>query len=162
MRASPDTSLDFVFFYENISLGEFDVLWANAIDILRYRNSGFDLPSQLYFSEIYSLIPSFFLPFEKINYSEWFLKEIHPEIDGTGAGLMFGLLSQLAGGYGYFEAILRGFLLGIFLKYLSNMLFNISSWWVFPLKIYISIWIFYVVRDSSFAIINFIFQTEKK
>lgn len=66
------------------------------------------------FSEFYSAISSYFLPFEKLSYSICYLDVYYPDYIAAGGGNMFGLLAQISIGFGIIEAIFRGFIFGGF------------------------------------------------
>lgn len=142
----------------DFGLGEFDGLWGNAVELRREFLVGLSPPFQLYFSEFYSIIPQFFLPFEKLQYSIWYLETYYPEYKDSGGGNMFGLLAQLVVGYGIVEAIVRGFLLGWVLGWVNKYLRNNKKWWAYPTLVYLSVWIYYSIRDSSFSLMNNVFQ----
>jgi hypothetical protein len=139
-------------------LGEFDNLWANAIELRRAKLNGYEIPFRLYLSEIYAPIPSNILPFQKLSYSVWYLDEFYPAYKSAGGGNMFGLLAQLSVGFGLIEAVIRGLLFGWFLSWITRYLRDGRKWWSYPALLYITIWIFYTIRDSSFSIINNVFQ----
>lgn len=139
-------------------LGEFDGLWGNAIELRREALAGLKISAQLYFSEFYSPIPSNILPFDKLSYSIWYLDEFYPEYKAAGGGNMFGLLAQLSIGFGLPEAAIRGLMFGWFLGWLTSYLNRDKNWWSFPALVYVTIMIFYTVRNSTFSIVYDLFQ----
>ena len=73
---------------------EFQVLWANAFDLHKRRELGtLKVPWQIYVSDLYMVIPSQLLPFEKIDPSLWYIDVLG---DRSGIGFMFGILAQAA------------------------------------------------------------------
>lgn len=142
----------------DVGLGEFDGLWGNAVELRRAALAGLNIPTSLYFTEFYAPIPSNFLPFDKLSYSIWYLDEFYPEYKAAGGGNMFGLLAQLSIGFGLFEAVIRGLLFGWFIGWLTHYLKKGMHWWSYPALVYVAIWIFYTVRDSSFSMVNNLFQ----
>lgn len=138
-----------------MGVGEFDVIWANALTLLHEREMfGLRVPLSLHFSEWYGPIPSNVLPFEKLSYSIWFLDEYYPEYRLQGGGMMFGMLAQLVIGGGASEAIVRGLALGLALWWLTDRLRRGRAWWCYPALLYLSVWMFSSVRDSSFALVT--------
>jgi hypothetical protein len=143
----------------DLNLGEFDAIWTNAIVLLREKRlERLVLPAQIHFSELYGPIPEILLPFEKWNYSGWFLNTYYRHYGRSGGGLMFGVTAQLVIGFGWAEVIIRGVLLGWFLERLTLYFRNGSLWWHYPSLVYCSAWTFYTVRDSSFSLITNLFQ----
>ena len=67
---------------------------------------------------------------------------------------MFGVLAQLVIGAGAVEAVVRGLALGIALWWLTDRLRRGRSWWCYPTLLYLSVWMFSSVRDSSFALVT--------
>jgi hypothetical protein len=158
-RGLLDSELDFLDLgLFDVGTGEFDILWGNAIELSRAKVDGYYFPPSLYLSEIYAFIPSFFLPFDKLSYSIWYLDEFYPNHKAAGGGLMFGLLAQLSIGLGVSESIIRGLLLGWSLGWLTRYLKQGSHWWSYPTLVYFSVWVFYTLRDSSFSLINNLIQ----
>jgi hypothetical protein len=153
VRAIANSTLELGVF--EVGLGEFDVLWGNAVELYRENRDGrLNLPVSLYFSEFYGPIPSNILPFEKMSYATWYLDVYYPEYKLTGGGNMFGLLAQLAVGWGLIEAFIRGLVLGLFLGWLTRYLGRGTQWWRYPVLLYCAVWSFLAIRDSSFALIT--------
>lgn len=139
----------------DVGLGEFDVLWGNAIELHREKAAGaLRLPKSLWFSEFYGPIPSNILPFEKVGYATWYLDQYYPDYKLEGGGNMFGLMAQLVVGFGWLEALARGFVLGLFLGWLTRYLRDGGKWWCYPVLLYCAVWSFMAVRDSSFSLIT--------
>lgn len=143
----------------NLSLGEFDAPWTNAIELYREKRANrLDIPLQLHFSELYNPVPAVFLPFKKWGYSGWFLNEYYFKYGRAGGGLMFGLFAQLVVGFGWADIVFRGVLLGMFLSWITNHLRNGGEWWHYPALVYCAVWTFYSLRDSSFSILTNLIQ----
>jgi hypothetical protein len=142
-----------------VSLGEFDAPWTNAVELYRKKQAGqLEVPFQLHFCELYNPIPAYFLPFEKWGYSGWFVNEYYSKYGQAGGGLMFGLFAQLVIGFGWPDVILRGFLLGWLLSWLTRFFRNGADWWHYPSLVYCAAWTFYSIRDSSFSILTNLLQ----
>jgi hypothetical protein len=141
---------------EGAGLGEFDALWANAIDLLQAKNSGWlEVPLYVRFAEFWSFIPSQVLPFEKLSLSNWFLDEFYPEDKAMGGGWAFGAIGQAIIGAGVPEAIVRGGLVGglaasIMRWYRSQG----TSWWCLPLYLYLLISVYQSVRNTTFELLG--------
>jgi hypothetical protein len=96
-------------------LGEFDHIYANAIDIIRVPNETISIKKKIY--DFYSFIPSIILPFEKSTLVEWYLKNYHEQAYELGQGFAFGILAESIYGYGILETFLKTLILSLFLNY---------------------------------------------
>jgi hypothetical protein len=130
---------------------EFQTLLGTAYDLFRLRDTGAldDVPWQVGASELLMLIPSQFLPVPKIDPGEWYASTFHA-VSG-GGGLMFGVMAQAAVGYGSFELIVRGTLLGVFLGLFHRLyVHHAHSFWATLLYVYICVWSYYTFRAATF------------
>lgn len=133
---------------------EFQILYANAYDLHMKRSMQMlpELPRQLPFCDLYRLIPSQLLPFYKWDPSEWYLEILG--LRGTGQGLMFGIVAQSAVGYGYYELIVRAFLLALFYAAAHRVYRRYSgSFWTTITYLFILTWAYYAFRSTSFEIL---------
>jgi len=136
-----------------ISVGEFDQVWANAIDLNQASLRGtIDVPYEVRFSEFFSFIPSQLLWSEKLDLSTWYLDSFYRTYKESGGGLAFGAISQAVIGGGILEALIRGLLLGRLCFYLTRW-FNgpTSNWWRFPLQLSMLISVYHSIRTTTFA-----------
>src|SRR5262249_16337855 len=138
-----------------LGLGEFDDLWANAIELLHAKSGlAVDVPFAIRFGEFWSFVPRQLLPLEKGELSVWFLDTFHAGLCGGGGGVGFGALSEGVIGGGALEALLRGALLGL----ISGVFFvryrRARQWWVFPLYLYLIVETFESVRDTTFRLLG--------
>ncbi len=147
--------------FVGIGVGEFDELWANAIELTQAKSQGqVHLPVSTLYSEFFSFVPSQFLWFEKSTLSIWFLDNFYPHLKDVGGGLAFGALSQSIIGYGIVEALIRGLMLGGVAIFIMKWYRGTSRvWWRFPLYLYILIWVYQSVRDTTFSLFGIIIQT---
>ncbi len=92
------------------------------------------------------VIPSQFLPFEKLDPSLWYIDVMG---DRSGIGFMFGILSQAALGWGWIELVFRGLLLGLILAGIHRSYArHQGSFWSTALYMFILVWLFYSVRST--------------
>jgi len=134
---------------------EFQAVWATSYDIFRLKRDGIlgTPPWQLFFSDFYFLVPSQLLPFEKIDPSAWYLNAAG--IDGVG--LMFGAVGQAVLGFDWPEIFVRGILLGAIAALLHRWYVRrYRSWWVNMFYLFVSVWTYYSMRQTSFASLYFI------
>jgi hypothetical protein len=137
------------------STGDFDSLWANAIELLQLRNAhGLDLPASVRFGELWAFIPSQFLPVEKLSLSDWYVETYYPYYQSLGGGWAFGAIAQAAVGGGIVEAALRGLGLGILAASLIKWSRRrASKWWVTPVYLYLLVFAFQSVRDTNLRLL---------
>ena len=144
----------------DFSLGEFDSLWANAVDLLYRRDhGGLNIPFATYFEEFISFIPSQLLPFEKMALSDWYLNSFYSQYKLEGGGWAFGAISQAVVGGGVFEALIRGGLLGAISVWLIRwQRAQKGAWWRFPLYLYLLVFSYQSVRDTTFSLLGNLIQ----
>ena len=138
------------------SNNEFQALWGTAFDLHQRRAAGLlrPIPWQLYLSDLYYMIPSQFLPFEKIDPALWYLDAIG---DHSGTGYMFGIMSQAAVGWGKVELALRGALLALVLAALHRWYArHQSGFWPTAFYMFVITWIYYAVRATTFYWLYFV------
>lgn len=144
----------------DFSLGEFDAIWANGVDLLHRKEiSDFNIPFTLYSAEFFAFIPSQLLPFEKMSFSNWYLDNFYYQFQLKGTGFAFGAVSQAVVGGGFFEALIRGGLLGAISVWLIRwQRASKGRWWRFPLYLYLLIFAFQSVRDTTFRLFGDVIQ----
>lgn len=135
----------------DFSFGEFDQVWATGVDLLQQSElGGFKIPLAAYFSEFISFIPSQLLPFQKMTLSDWYLDTFYYQYKLDGAGFAFGAISQSLVGGGVGEALIRGGLLGAISVWLIRWYRAPKrSWWRFPLYLYLLVFSYQSVRDTT-------------
>lgn len=146
---------------DGVGVGEFDSLWANAVELWQAKQSGgVDVPFETRFGELFALVPSQLLWFEKSSLSIWYLDTFHPIYKEAGGGLAFGAISQAVIGGGMFEAAIRGAIIGALAGWIMKWVRTpTTAWWRFPLHLYMLIWIFQGIRDTTFSLWGAIVQT---
>jgi oligosaccharide repeat unit polymerase len=139
--------------FEGIGLGEFDALWANAIELLQAKKIGqININFGTRFGEILNFVPSQLLWFEKLSLNDWYLNTFYPGLkEETGTGWVFGAISQAVIGGGLFEAAIRGVIIGALAGWLMKWVRTPSkAWWRFPLHLFILTGVFAGIRETTF------------
>ena len=134
-------------------LGEFDVIWSNAIHLFREANNfNLQLPLTTQFnSEVFGPIPSQFLWFNKSSLSIWYMETYWPYFQSKGGGYGFGSLTQIIVGGGVLEGVVRGFLGGAISIWLLNLTRKASvKWWYVVLFLFLYMTIFQSNRVDQF------------
>jgi hypothetical protein len=134
---------------------EFQILYGNAYDLHMRRTMKMlpELPRQLPYCDVYRLIPSQLLPFYKWDPSQWYVDEVLG-LGGTGTGVMFGIVAQAVVGFGYYELIVRAFLLALFYAFAHRFYRRYSrSFWMTIAYLFILTWAYYAFRSTSFEIL---------
>ena len=136
---------------------EFQSLFSTAFDLYKRQQLGtlINVPWQIHWSDLYMLIPQQVLPFEKINPADWYLGIMG--VHDVGVGFMFGVMSQAVLGFGWIELAIRGAVLGILLGFFHRWYVrHASNFWVTLLYLFVTIWIYYTYRATSFWILHFV------
>jgi hypothetical protein len=141
---------------DGFGIGEFESLWANAVELLQARESGgLDVPVAARFGEFWAFMPSQLLPFQKLSLSDWLVQTFYPAYYEAGGGLAFGAISQAVIGGGVPEAALRGAILGAMAAWLMKWYRTPSAtWWRLPLYLYLLVFVFQSVRDTTFRLLG--------
>lgn len=141
-------------------LGELDQIFANAVEIFNYNNLGvLDIPSNVRLTEQLAIIPSQFLPFEKLSYSDWYLAEFYPAYQAEGGGWAFGTMALIA----TFDSYIIPFLYLIEMWFLIYILFYKAMlffpvWFRYPLQIFIFANLILIHRSTPLITIWSTFQ----
>jgi hypothetical protein len=148
-------------FSEGVSAGEFESLFANAIDLRARRLRG-DLQGPLIdvaLADLVGPIPSQLLPFAKQDASIWYLQTFYPEVADRGGGMAFGAVSQSVVGFGIPEVLARGLITGLLLAAMQRYYRRRSnSLWVIAFNCWLAIWSYQSFRASTFYLITPLIQ----
>jgi hypothetical protein len=134
---------------------EFQAVWGTSYDIWALKRDGIitNPPPQLFFSDFYFLVPSQLLPFEKIDPSAWYLQTAGIE----NVGLMFGAVGQAVLGFDWPEIFVRSVLLAAICAFLHRWYVrHYREWWTNMFYLFVSVWMYYSMRQTSFASLYFI------
>jgi hypothetical protein len=132
---------------------EFQVLLANGLHVSWTRAHGLigEVPWQIRFNDLILLIPQQVLPFEKLDMSDWYIRETG--VNNQGLGLMFGVVAQSALGFGLPEIIVRGAVLGAVLAFIHRQCVkHATSLTAFIFFLWLCTSIYYTYRASTFYI----------
>jgi hypothetical protein len=126
-----------------LPLGEFDVIWGNAVEMLREKNQNvLNVPLYVYLYDFIAFIPSDILPFPKQSPQIWLMDTHYPIAKEEGNGLMFGAITQSVIGFGMLEAFIRGAIIGfISITFKSWLRSGKYSWWILTIfvMVYLSV-----------------------
>ena len=141
-------------FFPNI--GEFDMIYANFIDLYRIPPDDFSLKLKLY--DFYSFIPSPLLWFDKFSLPYYFMENYHLDYFQKGGGYGFGILTESLYGYGLVETFFKMIILSTFLNYVfiyySNSKKNIHE--IFYVILFVTSPL--SIRVTSFYFLNDVIQ----
>tara|TARA_Y100001968_G_C19450834_1_gene768474 strand:+ start:3683 stop:5128 length:1446 start_codon:yes stop_codon:yes gene_type:complete len=117
------------------------------------------IPWALYLNDIIHILPpQQFLPFEKINSADWYVKQIG--FEGTGVGFSWGVISQALIGLGRIELLVRGIIMGAFFSMINNIYFKYHHHFIFTIFYHglciASLW---TMRNTSGNILSYIFDS---
>jgi ABC-type multidrug transport system fused ATPase/permease subunit len=136
---------------------EFSSLFATSYD-LKIRLQNMPITETVPFSvknfDYIALIPSQFLPFEKIDGPSWYVTLIG--LQGTGYGAGFGVISQALVGFGKVELILRGILIGFIFASLHRFVTQKQiSIWRLVIYTYFAIQSYHIMRNGTGYLLYF-------
>lgn len=145
---------------DSVGLGEFDTLWANGVELFRSKNTGHLLvPDAARYGELWSIVPSQLLWFDKDQLAEWYVRSYYPSHAFLGGGLGFGSIPQAVIGYGLYEAVVRGLALGAIAAWTTRWYQRPSpAWWRLPLFLYLLTTSYVSIRDSTFRPVDELIQ----
>ena len=131
--------------------------YATSYD-LKIRLQEFSINETVPFSvtnfDYIALIPSQFLPFEKIDGPSWYIKLIG--LQGTGYGAGFGVISQSIVGFGKVELIIRGILIGFIFSSLHRFVTRKKiSIWRLVIYTYFAIQSYHIMRNGTGYLLYF-------
>lgn len=130
---------------------EFTSLFATSYDvkmILSNEVSSTQVPLSILWYDFIGLIPSQFLPFEKIDPASWYIRITGYEGEGVGFG--FGAISQAMLGFGKIDLFIRGAITGIFYGYLHKILNREqTSIWAIVIYVYLAIMSYQTFRAGT-------------
>ena len=135
---------------------EFTGVFVTPIDLHIRFPEGFSgqAPFNIYTVDLFRLIPSQLLPFEKVSPSDWYSSTFYEDYYGAGGGFAFGILAEVVLGRGEPEAIVRGAMLGTIFALLANWLLRGDAG---PVKVVAYIWLIVIgyqcYRDTTFSIV---------
>lgn len=136
---------------------EFQASYATAADLSDLKVKGLlrEIPKAAYFADFLALIPQQFLPFAKVDLSEWYLEQIG--LKGTGVGFTFGVMAQGVIGGGWLELVLRGAILGyLFAAVHRWYVRRAGNFWVTFFYLWMCLFSYYTYRVSSFYFLSII------
>lgn len=129
---------------------EFQSLLGTPFDLRERIRTGeiVEIPWQVYWSDLLALVPSQLLPFEKDDGSSWYLRVAGFE----NVGFVFGVMAQAVVGRDWLELALRGAALALVLALLQRWYVrHVQSFWPTMLMMYLSVWMYYTIRQSTFS-----------
>ena len=135
---------------------EFTGVFVTPLDLHILYPQGFldSAPFNLYIVDILRLIPSQFIPFEKIDPGSWYVGTFYQQYQELGGGFAFGLMAEIVLGMGMPEAIVRGVLLGSLFAFIANRIHHPGS---SLLNIIAYIWLMIIsyqcYRDTNYSIL---------
>ena len=135
------------------NLGEFDMIYANVIDLYRNPPKNILITAKLY--DFYGFIPSTFLPFEKITQWGLFMEKYHSRYYSLGGGYGYGILSESVYGFGIVETFFKTFVLSCFLNYFFMKYLKSNSEYMEILYI-----ILFITSPTAIRVTTFFFLSD--
>lgn len=140
--------------------GEFASVFINAVDIMSRKAQLGDFGIPLYSLDLARVVPQQLLWFEKLDPSVWYVSTFYPDFALAGGGLAFGAITESFVGFGAWEALVRGILLGLVAAFVVNRLLRAR---LTPMAVVAYIWLFVMsyqsIRDTTFTLFGrYVFQ----
>lgn len=136
---------------------EFQSLFATTFDVLERKRQDTlgPVPWQVYLSDLYHVVPSQLLPFEKMDPAQWYLDVLG--IRGGAVGFMFGVITQSVLGLDWIELVMRGAVLAWLFAALHRWyVARAARFWPTLLYLFIGIWSYYTMRATTFYFVHFV------
>jgi hypothetical protein len=134
---------------------EFQASYATAADLYMLKVKGLlrEIPIAIYFADFLALFPQQFLPLDKVDPAEWYLKQIG--LEGRGVGFTFGVMAQAVIGGGWPELVLRGAILGYLFAAIHRWYVrHAGNFWVTFFYLWMCLFSYYTYRVSSFYLLS--------
>lgn len=135
---------------------EFESIFATSVELNHLREKGLPkIPYQLYWDDLFALVPSQLMPIQKMRFDVWYLQTFHPELHKRGEGRCFGALAEAAVGFGIWDLIVRASVLGglaawAHRKYQRRQ----DGFWMTTLYLWLCILCYLSFRVSSFGFVQ--------
>jgi len=135
------------------SSNEFQAVFSTAFDLEKRRLDGsLQVPWSVYLSDITAVVPSQFVPFEKVDKAEWYLDVAG--VRDTGVGFAFGAISESVIGFGNIELLLRGMVIGyLFARLHLWYRRHPRDFWVLLVYCMATLWSYHTFRNASFHLL---------
>lgn len=142
------------------SIGEFDVIYTNTIELIRDRESNLPLNISLstHFADIFGWLPSQIIPYEKVTLPEWYIKAYDPLYYNQGGGYAFGIISQSVVGFGYLQAFLFGIFIAYFMTKINSLIVNCNKYWKLLIFIFLFLNVNNTIRSTFFVFVPVFIQ----
>jgi len=138
---------------------EFSIIFGNAVDLKYLQNlsGGFLAKPNLYWSGVLAMVPQQLMPIAKDTPAEWYARGYYPEYYRTGGGLAFGVLAEAVMGFGIWEVVWRGALIGALFGLLHRTLGRGRvSLALLMFYLWMIVWCYQTVRTGTFALLMFV------
>jgi oligosaccharide repeat unit polymerase len=155
VRSVQNSSLD-----EGINLlassNEFDAVFANAYDIRELKAQGrtSEIFPRFYVGDFLNLIPQQISPFQKLDVAAWYVESFYPSLAAKGGGLAFGVIPESIVGFGWFDVLCRGVVIGWSFAAIYRYLFaRTGSFWMYCFYLWITVLSYQVFRAGTFVLV---------
>src|SRR5579859_5557453 len=135
------------------SATEFEVLFANAVDLRRIHDAAASFPTGLYFADLTALVPRQLVPYTKIDPAAWYVAQYYPTFAAWGGGLAFGTISEALLTGGWLSAVLRGGALGLLFALIHRAsVRRRNQFWMFVFYFWITTLSYQSFRNTTFSL----------
>jgi hypothetical protein len=131
---------------------EFEVLFTNGLHLDRLQQQGVDfgLPPAFYFGGLANILPQQFAPYTKVDAAAWYVSTFFPAYAAAGGGLAFGVVAESLLTGGWWSAMARGAILGVFFAGIHRLYVHRGrSLWVFVFYVWVTTLSYQSVRATT-------------
>jgi oligosaccharide repeat unit polymerase len=132
---------------------EFEVLFANVVDLRRLHDAGAAFPSGLFLADLTALVPRQLVPYTKIDPAAWYVGQYYPTFAAWGGGFAFGTMSEAVLTGGWLSALLRGGALGLVFAFIHReYVRRCDGFWMFVFYAWITTLSYQSFRNTTFSL----------
>jgi oligosaccharide repeat unit polymerase len=134
------------------SSNEFDALFANAYDLDQLKAAGKvdEIFPQIYFVDLTRLFPDQLFRSAHLDPSDWYVQNFYREYADQGGGFAFGAISESIVGFGWFDVIWRGLLVGWAFGAIQRMYVNGNhSYWSYAFYLWATVFSYQTFRVTT-------------
>jgi len=158
-RGSREGSGSIAWGWELLVPSEFIQVYLNSYILAGYRlnNSMPPVPGLPYVSDIFSVVPSYLAPWQKVDLATWYVKTLFPWLAQRGGGQAFGTVAEALVLFGFTSIVIQAAALGIIWGGTTGILLrsgrNLPRWFA-CFYLFQVVWIQIPMRATTFSVIG--------
>lgn len=140
--------------WSSLEHNEFSAVFTTQYHIANEVESGrhVDASWPVYASDFMAVIPQPLLPFTKQDPSSWYMEQYFPLLIDDGQGFAFGVIAESIIGFGVWESLFRGLILGLVLAAIRNKFFSrLDNIYWSCAYIFLCVTVYHAYRVTTFS-----------